>query len=233
MRFGLLLALFLSVAANPVNSWAGKVYRVVVFGDSITQGYQLQPQDAFPARLQQKLRAMGYDAIEVINMSKVGAATAAATNDTQSVIQKLPDVVIVQLGYNDTRRGVLPTSVTSSLNMIVGELKRAGIYVVLAGINAPATLGEDYSYQILQSFYVVAKENNVPLYPNIVEGIHNSSSLTLADGIHPNSAGVDVLVNGLVPLVDAGLRWRYEVYQSELEQQKKAQQGSITAPPPP
>lgn len=124
MRIYLPAILFLFLFLSPEDSWAEKNYRVVVFGDSIISGFQLQPQESFPAKLEQRLRASGYDHLEVINLSKDNLSSANAIAQTDLVAQKLPDVIILQLGFNDTARGVLASAIHYNLNTIIYELKK-------------------------------------------------------------------------------------------------------------
>lgn len=226
-----LLILGLFILSSPVDSWAEKNYRVVVFGDSITSGYQLQQQEAFPARLEQKLHAAGYDHLDVINMGKENASTSSAVMETDGVAEKLPDVIIVQLGFNDAKRGVVSSAINYNLNLIISALKNTGAYIILVGVPAPESSEERYRYEIGEIFSRIAIAHKITLYPSALEGIDNDPRLTMADGKHPNTAGVEVMVNGILPLVDTGLRWRYEVYEQELQQSRK-EQGIVPLPPP-
>lgn len=220
MRILPLFTLLVFLLGSPENSWAGKIYRVVLFSDSITSGYQLQAQESFAAKLESKLHASGYEQLEVINIGKENMTTASATEDIELVRQKLPDVVIVQLGFVDAKRGVLASAIALNLNNIVYALKETGAYVILVGSPVPDGMGEDYKYAVTNGYVTVANTLGVPLYPSAVEGVAGNPDLTLADGIHPNTAGVEIMVNGIFPLVDTGLRWRYDVYMQELEQAK-------------
>jgi len=231
MRIYLPAILFLFLFLSPEDSWAEKNYRVVVFGDSIISGFQFQPQESFPAKLEQRLRASGYDHLEVINLSKDNLSSANAIAQTDLVAQKLPDVIILQLGFNDTARGVLASAIHYNLNTIIYELKKTGAYLILVGSPASNSREEGYDREVETNFYNLATSNNIPLYPSALEGIINNPELTMADGKHPNAAGVEIMVNGLLPFVDTGLRWRYEVYKQEIDQMKKEQ--GITALPPP
>lgn len=205
---------------SPANSWAGKTYRVVVFADSVLGGYQLQPQDSFAAKLQKKIRAAGYDEIEVLNMSKPDRTTASATEEVTPVIDAKPDVVIIQLGMGDAKRGVVATATAYNLNTIVSAIKQSGAYVILAGIQAPAGNNERYRAAIAQNFVDVSTAQTVPLYADVMAGVADNPSLTLADGMHPNTVGVETIVENMFPIVDTGLRWRYQLYQHELEHNK-------------
>lgn len=218
MRSSLFVILFTLILATPEISWAAKVYRVVVFGDSITSGYQLQPQDAFPARLEQRIRAAGYEDASVVSLGRIDLTSAAATAETDAVLQALPDVVVVQLGFNDTKRGVIASAIANNINIILSALKKSGAYIVLVGMPAPDGSAEAYKSEVMGNYYSLSSRYGAALYPSAIEGIAHNPSLTLADGLHPNTAGVEYMVEGIYPLVDLGLRWRYEVYQQEQAQ---------------
>ena len=222
MQLRIALTLFALMIASPENSWAEKIYRVVIFGDSITAGYQLQPQDAFPARLESKLRAAGYENVEVINMSKPNASTASATAESSAVGAKLPDVIILELGFNDSKRGVLASAIASNLNTIIADFKHTGAYIIFMGIDPPSGANLDYAEEVSAYYHSITGATSIAFLPSALEGVKDNAALTLADGMHPNSAGVDVLVEKILPYVDNGLRWRYEVYLHELEQADKA-----------
>lgn len=228
IQFGLILFVFLLL--SPEHSWADKTYRIVVFGDSITGGYQLQPQDAFPARLERKIKSIGYDHVQVINLSDIHATTASATEQTDKVLQQLPDVIIVQLGYNDAKRGVVASATFSNLYTILSALKPSGAYIILAGIPAPEGVAEVYKEDIANNFVRAAAGTQVPLIPNILEGIANNPSMTLADGRHPNTVGVEAMVENIFPTVDVGMRWRYDVYVQQLQDSQRTQAPSLPIP---
>lgn len=231
MKFILPVILFVLLLVSPEDSRAEKNYRVVVFGDGITSGYQLQQQDAFPAKLEQKLRAAGYDHLQVINLGNDTITTAEATTKTDEVNAQLPDVVIVQLGYNDTKRGVIASAIASNLNTILSNIQQSGAYVILVGVPAASSNDPNYANDVQSNFYTLAANHKIALYPSALEGIADNPELTMADGRHPNTAGVDIMVNGILPLVDTGLRWRYELYEHERKEMLRT--GAITAPPEP
>lgn len=216
---GFILAIMLM--ACPQNSWADKVYHIVVFGDGITSGYQLQPQDAFPARLERRVREAGYDQVKVFSLGDSNWTSAEATSQLQPVIDALPDVIIVQFGYNDSKRGVVAEATRSNLNVIVSGLKKTGAYIILAGTPAPEGVADSYRQAVEANYTDIAAATAVPLVPNILEGVANYPTMTLADGRHPNTVGVETMVENIFPFVDTGLRWRYEVYMHEINEQRK------------
>lgn len=217
--FAFILAFFLM--ACPQNSWAEKVYHVVVFGDGITSGYQLQPQDAFPAQLEKKIRQAGYDQVKVFSLGDSSWTSAEATTHLQEVIDALPDVIIIQFGYNDSKRGVVAEATRSNLNIIVNGLKKTNAYIILAGTPAPEGVADSYRQAVEGNYYDIAGAAAVPLVPNILEGVANYPTMTMADGRHPNTVGVETMVENVFPFVDTGLRWRYDVYLHEINEERK------------
>jgi len=224
-----LLAAFPLFLANSHDARADKVYQIVVFGDSITGGYQLQPQDAFPARLERRIRQAGYDNIQMHNLSEISATTASATAEVDKVIATLPDVIIVQLGFNDAKRGVVSAATRSNLTDILKALKKTGAYIILAGTPAPDGVADSYKDDVEATYVTVAHEAGVPLVPNILVGVANYPSMTLADGRHPNTVGVETMVENVLPFVDTGLRWRYEVYLHEIKEEQKMKPPGLPA----
>jgi acyl-CoA thioesterase I len=193
--------------------------RIVVYGDSLTSGYQLRPEQAFAGRLDRKLREVGFDNIEVINMSVFGETTTGGVERFSTLLSKRPDIVVVQLGANDVQRGITTNLIYSNLVTIVSKLQENRIYTVLVGVKAPESMGYSYSKQIEAVYNRIASFYKIPFYPAALEGVEGDPKLTLADGYHPNSKGVEVMVEGMYRLIDAGLRWKMEAqrYQKEYE----------------
>lgn len=217
--FVCIIALGLSASAE-----ADDKMRIVVLGDSLTSGFNLQPKDAFPAKLQQKLEALGYKNVEAINMGLDGETTGGGVDRINAVLEKKPDVVVVALGNNDMRRGISPAVINRNLGTMIGTLTRENIYVVLAGMKASPNVELSYAQQIDAIYPSLAAHYKVPLYPFLLEGVYEKPEYNLADGYNPNTQGVDIMVENLYRLVDAGLRWRWEVRQQQLEQEQLRQQ---------
>jgi len=210
-------ALLLLTVFRPDNSWAEKEFRVVVFGDSLSSGYQISKDDAFPAKLQRKIKLLSFPKTTVISISKLAATTASAIQDVDEVNRELPDVVVIMLGINDVIRRVVPSATKSNLDYIIKQLKPTGAFIVLVGVSAPIQNGENYYTESQKNFYELASGNGLYFFPTALSGVEGNPAFTMADGIHPNSLGVDVMVENIFPLVDTGLRWRNDVYNYELE----------------
>jgi acyl-CoA thioesterase-1 len=221
----LLLALSLCSAAE-----AEPLVRIAVYGDSLTSGYKLQSEEAFPARLERKLKETGFTDIEVLNMSTAGETTTGGLEHVNGLLVKRPDIVILELGTNDAQSGINVNLIYKNLYRIVATLTANHIYVIVMGAKAPANLGAAYEAQLESAFGQFAKMENVQLYPYALEGIIGRPELNLADGIHPSASGVETMVSGIYPQIDSIVRWKFDVLR--YQQQNQAPQVEIPISPP-
>ena len=177
---------------------------LVCFGDSITAGYGLQTDQAYPDYLQRKLDAAGYH-YKVLNQGTSGATTKDAVADLHSILQLHPDIVIVEFGGNDGLRGLPPDQTRRNLDQVLTSLEAAHIKVLLAGITLPPNYGADYIRAFEQTFRDVAAKHHVPFVPMIYSGLVHSQDVIQADGIHPTAKGsniiADTLIAGLKPML--------------------------------
>jgi acyl-CoA thioesterase-1 len=177
-----------------------KPIRILAFGASIIAGYGLEEQDGLPAQLEKALRARGIDAT-VINSGVSGETSAGGLARLDWALADDPDLVIVDLGGNDALRGLDPQATEANLDAIVARLKREGRGVLIAGMLAPPNLGADYAAAFNAVFRDVAERHDVVLYPFILDGVVMDPKLNQEDGIHPNAAGVKVIVERMLPSV--------------------------------
>jgi acyl-CoA thioesterase I len=219
----MLAMLVVAVCATtvPDDAYAVPPIRVVVFGDSLTSGFQLQPEQAFPAKLDRKLKEYGFTNVIVTNMSVPGETTAGGLERVDSVVALRPDVVVLELGANDALRGINTGVIYNNLSGILSKLVQVRAYVVFVGIKAPSNMGYSYSAQLEQGYRTLAEAYKTAFYPFALEGVLGHPDLNLADGYHPNGRGVDVMVDRIYPLVDAGVRqrWNETSYQQEYQMQ--------------
>ncbi len=178
--------------------------RIAVLGDSLAAGYGLGAAEAFPARLERALRARGWN-VRVINAGVSGDTTAGGRARLDWTLAESPDLMIVELGGNDALRGLAPDSTAANLDAILTRLKERGVQPILAGMRAPRNLGQDYYTKFDALFPRLAGKHGVPLYPFFLEGVAGDPALNLGDGIHPNAKGVEVIVEGILPLVEGTL----------------------------
>lgn len=175
--------------------------RIVAFGDSLTAGYGLPAQDAFPAKLERALKAKGVN-VEIENAGVSGDTASGGLSRIDWSIPDGTDAVILELGANDMLRGVDPKVTREALDSILATLKKRNIAVLLCGMRAAPNLGGEYVRGFESIFEDLARKYDVVFYPFFLDGIATQAKLALRDGLHPNAAGVDVIVAGILPKVE-------------------------------
>ncbi len=194
--------------------------KIVVFGDSLTSGYQLQEDQSFPRVLENKLNSAGFDVV-VMNMSLAGDTTTGALERVKQVALARPDVTIIALGSNDTLRGIDPSKIIyPNLYQITGMVQSTGSAVLLVGVKAPPNMGKDYDGRLQAGLQQIVNYLHVMYYPFLLDGIAGQAQFNLADGIHPNADGVKVIVNKIYPYVDKLVRWKMEEIRQKIEAQQ-------------
>lgn len=192
-----LMAVFLSARPAPAET-----IRLVALGDSLTAGYDLPADAAFPARLEAALRARGHD-VEIANAGVSGDTAEAGLRRLDWSVPEDAHGVIVQLGANDMLRGLDPAATRAALDEIVARLTERGQEVLIAGMRAAPNMGEDYSQAFDTIYPELAESHDVLLYPFFLDGVAMESELNLDDGMHPNPDGVDHIVEAILPEVEA------------------------------
>jgi acyl-CoA thioesterase-1 len=199
------LMLALMTVANPAWAETTKPIKLVVLGDSLSAGLGLPAQDAFPAKLQKALQAKGI-AVDMINAGVSGDTSSGGRDRLDWSVPDGTEGVIVELGANDAMRGIDPDLTRAALTDIVGRLKARKIAVMLCGMLAPPNFGADYGARFNSIYPDLAKQFDLPLYPFFLDGVAADAKLNQADGIHPTAEGVDIVVNNMLPTVEAFLR---------------------------
>ena len=174
--------------------------RILAFGDSLVHGYGLAADETFPIQLERALEREGHR-VEVLNGGNSGDTTAAGLARLDWSLADHPDLAIVELGANDGLRGIDPGETYRNLDAIVKRLKAEGIAILLAGMLAPRNLGADYVEAFDAVFPRLAEVHGVALYPFFLDGVAMRPELNQADGIHPNAAGVALMVERILPSV--------------------------------
>jgi acyl-CoA thioesterase-1 len=193
------LASFLTTLSAPAQ--ADRPVHIVALGDSLTAGYGLAASDAFPARLEAALRAKGVN-VTVENAGVSGDTAAGGLARLDWSVPKGTDAVIVELGANDMLRGIDPKVTRAALAAILERLKARGIAVLLCGMRAAPNMGAEYVRAFDAIYPDLASQYGVPLYPFFLDGVATQASFSLRDGMHPNAAGVEVIVAGILPMVE-------------------------------
>jgi acyl-CoA thioesterase I len=190
-----LITLLLSVAP------ALAATRILAFGDSLTAGFGVAPNQAFPVQLAARLKADGYDVV-VDNGGVSGDTTADGLARLDWTLGDHPDVALVELGANDMLRGLAPAQAAANLDAILAKLTTAKIKVLLIGMKAASNWGADYQKSFDAIYPMLAKKYRVPLYPFFLDGVAMNPKLNQADGLHPTAAGVAIIVGRIAPAVE-------------------------------
>ncbi len=163
---------------------------VLIFGDSITAGFGIEPQQAFPALIQERIDSLGLN-YNVINAGLSGETSAGGLRRIDWVLQRTVDVMILELGGNDALRGIDLSSTKDNLQKIINKVqtKYPEAKIVIAGMQVPPNLGTDYTQQFASIFPALAEENELLLIPFLLEKVGGSPELNQSDGIHPTAKG--------------------------------------------
>lgn len=187
------------------SSASARPLTIVALGDSLTAGFGLAADEAFPAKLERALRARGHD-VAVKNAGVSGDTASGGLARLDWSVPEGTDAVIVELGANDALRGLDPQVTRKALEEIVTRLRARGIAVLLAGMRAPRNLGADYAREFDAIYPDLASRHALVYDPFFLDGVAAQASLNLADGLHPTAAGVDVIVSRILPKVEELIR---------------------------
>jgi len=193
-----------ATAANGPARAQSRPLSIVAFGDSLSAGYGLPADAAFPAVLERALRARGHN-VEIVNAGVSGDTATAGLDRLDWSVPDGTDGVIVELGANDMLRGTDPAVARRAIEAIVERLKSRGIPVMLAGMYASPNLGVEYGRAFNRIFPDIAKKHDLVLYPFFLDGVVGETSLNLPDGLHPTAKGVEVIVSRILPSVETFL----------------------------
>ena len=175
------------------------MFKIAFLGDSLTAGFGLLSEQAYPAEIQRLFAGEGYDEVEVINAGLSGDTTAGGARRIEGVLEPGVRVVVVALGGNDALRGLTTRDTYDNLSRIIEIARGKGVQVLFCGMEAPTNLGEDYRKNFRDLFLQIARETRVPFVPFLLEGVAANPALNLADGIHPNVEGAKVIAQALYP----------------------------------
>jgi acyl-CoA thioesterase-1 len=171
---------------------------IVAFGDSLTAGYGVAPDQAYPALLEARLRAEGYR-YRVINAGVSGDTTAGGLRRVDWTLRSRPDIVLLELGANDALRGLDLGQVRSNLDAMIARFQAAGARVLLLGMRLPPNYGTPYAGEFERLYKDLADRRKIPLMPFFLEGVAAVARLNQPDGIHPTPEGYRIVVDRLWP----------------------------------
>jgi acyl-CoA thioesterase-1 len=187
----------LGVAGNA----ADRPIKIVALGDSLSAGLGLSVEAAFPSKLAEALKAKSV-AVTIVNAGVSGDTASGGLDRLDWSVPDGTDAVILELGANDALRGLDPAVTKSALETILRKLADRHIPVLLAGMQAPRNLGADYARDFDAIYPALASTHPVVFYPFFLDGVAADPRLNQADGLHPNVAGVDVIVARILPQVE-------------------------------
>ena len=190
------------VAAAPIVV-KGPERLILAFGDSLYAGYGLKRGESLPDHVESLLRRQGINA-KIVNAGVSGDTTSAGRKRLTFALDNLPrkpDLVMLGLGGNDVLRQIPVTETRANLVAMLDELRRRNIPVVLTGMRAPPNLGPDYAKPFDDMYPELSRKYDAALDPFVLAGVLGDRRLMLADGIHPNAKGVDVIAARIAPIV--------------------------------
>jgi acyl-CoA thioesterase I len=192
---------FISLLLLLQASQAPKV--ILFFGDSLTAGYGLSTEEAFPALIEKKLNKKG-KATKVINAGLSGETSAGGLTRIDWVLRQPIDVFVLELGANDGLRGLPVEQTEKNLQAIINKVKVKSpkAKIVLAGMMVPPNMGGEYSTKFQKVFPALAKKNNIQLIPFLLEDVAGIETLNQADGIHPNVEGHKIVADNVLKVLE-------------------------------
>ena len=210
--------------ANAAPSEISSMKRILVLGDSLSDGFGLKRSEAYPALLVEKLRVAGLN-YEVINASQSGGTTTGGLRRLPPHLKHKIDIFIVELGINDAFMGVPIDQIRNNLQEIIDQVKahNPGARIVIVGMRLPNYATDDYVRAFGQIYVDLAAKNRAALVPYLLEGVGGDPSLNLPDRIHPNVAGQRILAENVWRILEpiagevAALSSRAEQGTSPLE----------------
>ena len=187
-----------SVSESEVTTGIKKGKVILFFGNSLTAGMGLDPQEAFPAIIQTKLDSLQLN-YEVINAGLSGETTASGKNRLSWVLNQIVDIFILELGANDGLRGIPLEETRNNLQAIIEAVqkKNPSTRIVLAGMQIPPNMGKEYTAEFRNIFPELAKKNDATLIPFLLENVAGNPELNQEDGIHPNVEGHKIVADNV------------------------------------
>lgn len=177
---------------------------ILFLGDSLTEGYQLQKEEAYPFLIEKILKKKNPKA-KTINGGVSGATTASGVKRLDWYLKVNPEIMVLALGANDGLRGLKISETEKNLSLVIEKAKGRGIKVILAGMKMPTNYGEPYRTHFEKLFPKLAKKYQLKLVPFLLEGVGGKAHLNLPDGIHPNPKGHEIMAQTVLKVLEQEL----------------------------
>ena len=189
---------------STASATTSKKRTLLFFGDSLTAGYGLDEEESFPSLIQNRIDSLGRP-YEVINAGLSGETSAGGKGRIDWVLNKPVDIFVLELGANDMLRGLDINETEKNLRAIldVVKVKSPDTQLVIAGMEAPPNMGEQYTSKFRGIFSSIAKEYNAALIPFLLEGVAGIPELNLGDGKHPNPKGQQIVTENVWRIIDS------------------------------
>ncbi len=195
-----------SAPLSPNDSSSRNIPTIVAFGNSLTAGLGVSPEESYPAQLQRRIDGAGIH-FRVVNAGVSGDTTAGGIRRTAWVLKSKPRIVVLELGGNDGLRGLSLEETKNNLERIIQQFQKASATVVLAGMKLPPNYGSEYTKEFESIYQSLAKKYDLVFVSFFLEGVAGSSSLNQADGIHPTGDGYRIIADHIFetirPLIEA------------------------------
>jgi acyl-CoA thioesterase I len=194
---------FLIISLLLLFQGASETKTILFYGDSLTAGYGLSAEEAFPALIGQKLVEKG-KAVKVINAGLSGETSAGGLSRIDWVLRQPVDIFVLELGPNDGLRGLPLDQTEKNLQSIIDKvkIKYPKARIVIAGMMVPPNIGPDYTEKFKKIYPALAKKNNATLIPFLLQDVAGDEKLNLADGIHPNAKGHKIVAENVLRVIE-------------------------------
>lgn len=203
MRLFLFLSLF--ILNVQVLAQSAPVKKFVIIGDSLTEGYGVSQEAAFPALLEKKINNELKKSYKIVNSGISGSTTASAPQRAKWILKQKPDLVMLILGANDGLRGLKLEASEKNLSTAIEEFQKANIKIILGGLYMPPNYGAEYTENFKKMYSRLAKKYKMKLVPFILDKVAGDPKFNLPDGIHPNEEGHKIIAQTIFDSIKEGL----------------------------
>ncbi|HLS28797.1 MAG TPA: arylesterase [Opitutales bacterium] len=204
----LLLALAATfVTENDLEAETDEPLRILFFGDSLTAGYGIEPEETYPALIQEKINQRGWN-MQTVNAGLSGETSAGGLRRIDWILRRPIDVFVLELGANDGLRGIDTESTEENLQAILDRVreKNPQAALLIAGMQVPPNMGKDYSREFAEIFPRLAETNEAALIPFLLEDVGGIPELNLPDGIHPTAEGHKIMTETVWEILEPVLK---------------------------
>lgn len=187
-----------TVSADTTDSPRQNTRTIIFYGNSLTAGYGLDPSEAFPSVIQDKIDSLDLP-YKVVNAGVSGETSAGGNGRIDWILKQPVDVFVLELGGNDGLRGIPVTETKKNLQSIIDKVKAKypSAEIVLAGMQIPPNMGDRYASEFRAMYPALARENDIHLIPFLLEGVGGEVKYNQQDGIHPTAEGQEIVAENV------------------------------------